>query len=172
MEDDRTQPVYILDDHRTIEWLNRTQALSRAPAMRGGAAVDHGTRRQTVTAVAFVLLLLLILILLPWPTGKSEVIAGPVEAVVPGLTQVARKPSPPPATPPIVARPTGRTTAVSVSPSDRDLLQAAALRSDRIAPHAPVWMDGVLQDVHGIRPRGAAPAVTPTVRYEPNVVDR
>src|SRR5215831_17184541 len=113
MIDDRTQPVYILDDHRTLEWMNRTQAINRMPAMRGGIAVDHQTRRQTAAGLGVVLLVLLILLLLPWPSGKAT-IAAPVRAIAPQITEVSRKPSPVPALPPVTARPPVRWASVQI----------------------------------------------------------
>src|ERR1044071_8183046 len=79
-----------VDLDRTQEWLNRTQAIRRTPAVRGGVAADHTSLRQTAAFVLGGLLVMLILLLIPRPSHEQQkrlVVA----ALPPAVTDLATR---------------------------------------------------------------------------------
>ena len=126
---------------RTQEWLNRTQAIKRTPAVRGGVVREKRTARQTASFMLTALLLLLAVFLAPRPAHEGTKRIASME-ILPALTDYAGEISQPPPQPlpthPLHAAP-------SRSRWSSQVLNEARIwhyppRANRIAPHAPIWM--------------------------------
>jgi hypothetical protein len=130
-----------IDLDRTQNWLNRTQAIRRIPAVRGGLVRDWRTNRQTVSFVLAGLLCFQMVMLIPRPTPRKPqksipAVSAPAltESVVP-LSPIS--PQPLPSIPPAQTLTQSRNTTQFASSGQSWFPQE---RTDRIAPHAPIWL--------------------------------
>lgn len=130
-----------VDLDRTQEWLNRTQAIRRTPAVRGGVIRDTRTMRQTLAFVLTGLLLILVVFLIPRPSlEEPKRIVSP--EFLPALTDLPRHvalpaPQPLPALPFQMAYTKAR---LSSNVLNEPRIWHYPPRTDRIAPHAPIWI--------------------------------
>jgi hypothetical protein len=155
--------MYDLD--KTQEWLNRTQALNRVPAMRGGLQEDRRPYQQAAVGVAILLLFLVFIIQSPRfrprvaspppaPPSLPTASLAPIQSqeMLRGMTpsSLTRAASPDSSgadnsfyMPPIPMR-DGKPL-----PPDTPLLPPG-----HVSPPAPVWLDGPQS------PRAAAPVAS------------
>lgn len=141
--------MYDLD--RTQEWLNRTQALARVPAMRGGDPEDRRPYWQAAVGVAAVLLFVVSLIQLsgwrpraaappPAPSSVAMASLAPIQShemlreVAPG--RLIRLNAPAPSAPETSYQPPIPLRDGKPLPPDTLLLPPG-----HVSPPAPVWLD-------------------------------
>lgn len=160
-----------IDLDKTQEWLERTQQLGRTPAVRGGVAPDHRARRQTIGAVGLVAGILLALAMVPRPLPASQSLVSDARKILstesPPLVAAVARPSPTPvlprrdliATPPTPSRANNQTQG-----RRRSLVAASGNPTDRIAPHAPIWIE--MRPMRRDQPALAASAPPPTPANE------
>ena len=136
-----------IDLDKTQDWLNRTQSISRGPAVRGGVDPDLRARRQTASGIALVVAAVLLLLFLPTVErliNQAATQAAQSEAKPQGgLLNSARSTAVESAFSPVPSVSPGRQAYARKLPMTEyrgPYFTAMGVATDHVPPPAPVWL--------------------------------